>query len=406
MHPAYLFLSLFSLIYIATGVGLFLRSKTAIISARSAILLWIFHASNCVETIFMLFLIYPAALKLGPSEEKTLWLINAVIGVSHYGVFFPYILRAYRLRLIFSLEESLENYLFSDNYTRTTQKWLIKAFFLLILPVVLIYSLITLLIYSNVISTITNPYAAGFESSPYICIVIFVRFLEHLSLVLSSFSIRHIEDDFKMSAELGFVAFVGFLTPLGSLIVNVDNQLYWIYIVKNLLMLSASSIYPVVLSFFRSVHYQILTVEMLESLDLLILHPKALDYFELFLRCFEQQGIQEEICNPFGYLDLVMHIDCFFETKKRRLKEKIVKMAEKMQILVRESGEDEEMEKIRSSAMGELKRNYFGCFQSSKYMQILKKQAFRHQLYQIKLNYSSLNRPGDKLWFKSEDWPI
>ena len=141
-------------------------------------------------------------------------------------MYFPYLLRAYRLYLVFGLEENFEDYTYSKNYERTTQKWLLKVLFFLTLPVIIVYSFITILVYTNVIGVIYNPDTDSISDSPYVMIIIFLRFSEHLGLIIANYATSGVIDDFNMSTELTVVTVIYFLTPSLSLFVHINKQYY------------------------------------------------------------------------------------------------------------------------------------------------------------------------------------
>lgn len=408
MIDVYVYLSLICAFYFTCVCFLAKRSDSAVISARSHKLLFVFCFGNFAETCFIFFNIYSDAFGITDKHDKELWLINAGIGISHFIVYFPYILRAYRIYLIFALEENFEDYIKSENYLRTTQTWLLKALFYLFLPVILFYSAITLLSILNDIKTTDDPVSPLAPRSIYICIIIFFRFLEQLSLIFANYKIRWVLNDFNMAHELTLVTMVYISTPALSFFINFHKDLYWFYILRNFILLLITVIFPVILSYFNIIEYELLTADMLGSFDMLMLHNKTLSAFIDYLKNCEILSIQEFNNKGYNSIDLLLSIECWIECPNEALKRKIIK---KIQYCVdgfeRNGIEDlEYFDKIRKYLVGVLKNQYFNGFLNSPQMKILRREACRHEMYQIKVNYTSLQRPGEKINFVNHDWPL
>ena len=208
MKEVFIWLIVFCGIYLVSGLLLYNQSNTTVISARSQLLLYTFHIAVWIESIFLIIIIYSNSLNLTNDDDKKFWIINSIVGISHFVVYFPYLLRAYRLYLVFGLEENFEDYTYSKNYERTTQKWLLKVLFFLTLPVIIVYSFITILVYTNVIGVIYNPDTDSISDSPYVMIIIFLRFSEHLGLIIANYATSGVIDDFNMSTELTVVTVI------------------------------------------------------------------------------------------------------------------------------------------------------------------------------------------------------
>ena len=193
-------------IYGISGILLGMRSQTAIISARSNRLLFVILLGNWLETSFMIMNIFSDSLNLNNKQDHELWLITMGVGISHFILYFPYLLRAYRICLIFSMEENLENYVDSIMYHRTTQSWLLRCHILLCMPIVSFYLIVTSLVYTNSIQIIYNPASPDATTSIYTCIIIFFRFSEHLGLIIANYLTRWAINDFNMTRELSLVA--------------------------------------------------------------------------------------------------------------------------------------------------------------------------------------------------------
>ena len=402
MNEVYIWIPLLCSIFIISGVFLYLRSNTAIVSARSHILLYAFHIGIWIESIFIVLIIYSDQLSLEASEK--IWIINSIVGISHFLGYFPYLLRAYRLYLVFILEGEIENYTFSKNYERTRQKWLLKALIVMLIPVIFVYIIIAVLIPFDIIGTVYNPDSD--TDSTYTLIIIFIRFLEHFFLILANYFIRNVIDDFQMNVELTIVTIIYYITPLSSFYVYIFKELYWLYIARNLCLLGVTSVWPIYLSYKKSMNYQLLTVDMLASLDLILLHPNGMQAFQDFC---ENMGMQYANNQASLCLELFFSIECWEDSKDPRIRQIIYEKIESCETIQSNCGDLSESEyfyKIKKNSLEHLKQYYFNNFLTSQFMLDLRKKAYRHELYQIKLNNSSLQRSGEKLNFVNCDWPV
>jgi hypothetical protein len=309
MNNALIYVSVFSVVFAISGIFVLLRSNTAVISARSASLLYAFHLGNWLESVFIILIIFRSELQLDHSEN-IYWFTHLGAGVSHFLVFLPYLLRAYRLYLIFVLETGFDDFCESPLYYRTTQRWLVQVLVLSTAGIFLVYAIFTVLFMTGVVENLLGVDSALISESPYVWILVFLRFLEQLSLILTCNAIKDVENDFNMVSELTLVTIFYTLTPFSALFWHVHQEYLWIFLVRNLLLLCISSIYPVFLSFTQSTSFQMLSIENLYSLELLLLHPEGLSAFENFLKTFKPLTIQEEGDEGSLLLNFLMLIEC------------------------------------------------------------------------------------------------
>ena len=106
---------------------------------------------------------------------------------------------------------------------------------------------------------------------------------------------------------------------------------------------------------------------------------------------------------------MLLSIECWLENKSEILKETILRNVEYCSVEdydIHELGDILYFEKVREKLITIFKERYFNSFLKSKYMIILKKIAYRHELYQVKINNSSLVVSGEKINFMNHDWPL
>ncbi|OMJ89489.1 hypothetical protein SteCoe_8392 [Stentor coeruleus] len=408
MQSVFVWIIVLSFIYLISGIFLVLRSHTAIIAARSQILLYVFLIGNVCESLSTLVLMYAEDLNITGNHNNGLWFITCIIIISHMLVYLPYALRSYRMYLIFGLEENFDNPMNWVFYNRTTQKWLLKALAVIVAPISMALLIITVLVISESIKIYYNTDSNSVDNNFFQGTIIFVRFAEQLILIFFNYCNRNIPDDFNMTYELTAATIIYFITPLLSIAVELHRLFYWMNITRNLLLLIVTVIKPIIMSYVNSMYYQLLTADMLTSLDLVLLHPNSLQLFEDFLKGCDVLSIQEYRTSGVNYLELILYVECWIENQSLELQKKIYKYIDLCNLPNNSDGLDTEeyFPAMKNRALEYLRDYYFTKFANSRYMIKLQKEAFRHELYQIKLNNSSLLRQGSKINFVNHDWPL
>lgn len=398
MNDALIALGALSVVYVISGIFLLLRSNTAVISARSTSLIYAFHLGNWLESGFMVLIIFKAEFGLDTYEE-TYWLSHVGAGISHFLVYLPYVLRAYRIYLIFVLECGIDDFSDMPLYYRTTQRWLVQALAFALAAVLLVYGVFTVFMVTGVVRRFYDVDSGFTSESPFIWILIFVRFLEHLLLILAAYIVRNVEDDFSMLTELIIVTIFYFLTPLSTLFHYKHEEYLWLFIVRNLLLLLISSIYPVFLSYTKSCEYQMLSVENLYSLELLLLHPLGVTAFESYLKSFNPTSIQETRSQGPEQFELLMLINCWLFSNNPKFFDQFFKFQDLLQFdnSFDLENSSEFLQKQKDSILSSLEKTYFNGFTRSQFMRDLRKIVFRHEMLQLRLMQTSMIKKGEKL---------
>ena len=273
--------SIFGSIYLAIGVFLIFRRNDPNVSKNSPWLLNISHWSNCFELILVL----PTATEIVTNEENfEYWwqLRDSGILICHFLIFFSYLLRGYRLYTIFKISFIND---FSEHLYKTSQKWLIQFLLLLLFPFIMLAAIIIFLPEVGAyfpISESGNSYETRMAAS---CIYITLTFIEQLVLISLVYWLRLIDDKYNMNNELVWITCFWFISPLFSTFIN-SNRRVWLtsIVIRNLLLMIRSSLIPIIKSFKNSKFEEPLTLDMLNSLEIILENIKTLKHFEKFLK--------------------------------------------------------------------------------------------------------------------------
>ena len=273
-------------LYLMIDLLIYVRSKSVYIVRRSP---WLIHLSlwgNLLEVISILPLM-PYAIDSVYLPPLLLSLRDCGIILGHCLFFFPYILRSYRLYIVFNLEKNWDKdgATFTRRIPRTRQCWQIKILiFLLILPVLMCT---LLLVYQSVQDyfPFTSKNTGKTDTDIATGIYIAVTFLEQLILIVLSFMLRHIEDQYKMSNELIWVCLIWSISPIFSTFIETDKIVWFSScLLRNFLVLIRSDVVPLVLSLKQTPFAEALTVDMLNSLEIILETETTLEFFERFLK--------------------------------------------------------------------------------------------------------------------------
>ena len=330
----WILLTVVSFIYLSTDFLIFLRSKHIQITRRSP---WLMHLSlygNLIELISISTLI--PFLNQSPLKDSTLIFLRdcgSVLG--HYMFFVPYILRAYRINLVFNLEHNWESSgaIFKTQINRTRQIWLLKFFALLmVLPLTLC---IAIFFYNPLekIFPITTNKKASMNSEYATGVYVFVCFLEQVLIIFMTNLIRNVDNQFDMKSELVSVCLLWSISPIFSTFVDIDRILWFIACaIRNLLVFLRSDLYCVFVSFRESSFEGALTIEMLNSMEIILENERALEYFERFLRNQPNFGEKD---SGYALLGHYKELECRLHVRSFELSVTEVEMTSKYSVLNR-----------------------------------------------------------------------
>ena len=128
------------LIYGVTLVILITRYKSPYILRRSPIMLCISLIGNFFQSLIYLSQLMELSKDFDKSSENQCFMLYRIRQSGnlffHYLMFFPSILRAYRLHLIFKVDQTweIQNFSFTKYTYRTKQIWMIWALILMMIP--------------------------------------------------------------------------------------------------------------------------------------------------------------------------------------------------------------------------------------------------------------------------------
>ena len=300
---------LISSLYILIDILLFLKSNHKQVSKRSP---WLLHASlwgNLIELISASSLI--KIINVTQPEGFTLvFLRDCGILLGHYMFYIPYILRSYRVFLVFNIEHDWESSgkVFEKTLHRTRQIWLLKLF-LLILLIPISLSLV-LFLYSPFrdIFPITSSNTTSSREIYASMIYIFICFLEQALMIFITYKIRNAEEKFNMKSELIMICAIWSLSSIFSAFVGRDRTIWFIgCAIRNFLSFLRTHVLCVVAAFRSTPFEEGLTVEMLNSLEIILENERTLEYFEKFLRKQENYRAKD---SGYTLLGLYKELEC------------------------------------------------------------------------------------------------
>ena len=264
-----------ALVYVVVGALLVCRRHRREISSRSPWMLTIAHCAILLD----LLLLYQEAWKfrVTSSNYHSYYLITSM--TCHYLYYFPYLLRCYRLKFVFTLDSTWDNTYFKANIRRSTQNWLLCVLLVLMLPVLGVAVLIA--VYPEDVNVVPAN-TSGSGEVRAMAIYELVCFVEEVLFVLAVFQLRHVQDHFSMTKELTIVCSIWLCNSVFS---RYSKQQWWVYecIGRNWALMLVSSLWPVYNSFKSQGFTEPITTEVAHSLKLVLQNQFTLTCFERFL---------------------------------------------------------------------------------------------------------------------------
>lgn len=369
--------------YTLTSGLLFHRSQHRYVISRSPNILQIGHWANLVEIFSVLIILYYL-----PQPDSIIWALESLMDTSHCLMVFCYLVRAYRLNFVFKLDLSkdVDSSKFYNLKYRVTQRWAIKFVFALTSPIILICTIIYLLIYISESSfgIIEN----GERSNILFMVDIFIAFSLQLSMIVMMNKIRVVVNEYQMLKEMLIVTILLSFTPLYSIFIHVLDK-EWLYssIARNYLLVFTSSVFPIIMSYTQKEKLEIITLDMLESFELVLQNQESLNTFEKFLKNYEKgEGLQYlEI-----YLSCECCIDLFTEDLANTIKQKLLISS----IFINAVEINKELHhtdicKILESVKETLELDYFIPFKVSQEFKQLRSSVYRHEIFGNRLSQTS-----------------
>jgi len=127
----------------------------------------------------------------------------------------------------------------------------------------------------------------------------------------------------------------------------------------------------------------------------------------MFLKSYNPVSITEITDGPLR-LDLLLVIDCWLLSNEGKYIEKIKEKIDLIGLQNYVEGDlgIENLCKLKNFILKTLEQRYFGPFMKSMLMENLRKEVFRHELLQIRIDQTSLQRPGEKIRFECRELPL
>lgn len=379
--------SVLTLIYLGFSILLFLRSNHKCIISRSPTILQVAHWCNYIELVFSLVILNTSELSLTNKSQLVYWLIETMMIVPHYLMVYSYLVRGYRLYLVFNLGAALDSSYFYRNRHRISQRSTILLLCKLIAPVFLFCLIIVLMLSFNDNSIkLYNKNTNGERTQVHYMVSSLFSFFLEISLLIMTDFIKVLDDEYQMTKEIVAVAIVLNATPVISLFAHLYTDWAYAYVVINLLLMLITSVTPVVLSYTQQTTYQILSVELLSSLELVLQQKITLNAFEEFLK--ESGGD--------GHLEIYLGCDCFQELKNKEIGEKTIEKAEKLAISpaffdIKKVDLDDEnsLNPLMNYCYKILNQDFFPMFSSSRQYKKLEKVINRQEIFENRIAESS-----------------
>lgn len=369
--------------YSVVSVLLFVRSQHRYVVSRSPNILQIGHWANFSELISVLLIIF-----FTPQPDYTLWAYEGFMSTSHFLMVLCYILRAYRLKLVFKIDALNDNEgcEFSQMMHRVTQRWAVKIIVLATLPLVCTSFIIYIIIYitGNSFGIIVD----GERSTILFMVDTFFTFSMQLTMIFMMNSIKSVVNEYQMLKEMLLVTILLSFTSLYTIFVHVIS-VDWLFssVARNYLLMLTSSVFPIVMSYTKKGKLEIITLEMLESLELVLLNQESLNNFENFLTKYENgEGI--------AYLELYLSCECCLDTYSQELAEVIrVKIIENSvainSVNVIKGIREKDIGKILEAIKETLELDYFMPFKGSAEFKQLQRTVIRQEILNNRLSQTS-----------------
>ncbi|OMJ72969.1 hypothetical protein SteCoe_28452 [Stentor coeruleus] len=285
MQFFWVLVSIIGSIYLIVDILVVIKRKNLHITRRSP---WLLHISLWGNFLEVLSISSLVDFIIQTPDVNIFWskLRDCGVILGHCAFIIPYILRAYRISIVFNLEKDWNKSgdIFERKIHRTRQIWLIKLFvMIMIIPLLLC---VFILVYDPVryFMPLTGS-KSGLDEQLATAIYIFICFVEQLLLIFLTYYLKNIEDQYNMINELIWICAIWSISPIFSTFINIDRKAWYsACLLRNLLIFARSYLILLIFSFRPITFSASLTVDMLNSLEIILENEKTLEFFEKFLR--------------------------------------------------------------------------------------------------------------------------
>ena len=375
-----------SVVYIPIGILLLVYSSRKVIRNRSPLLVSIAHWSNFLESSFLLLSLYMYFSKsLRNYYFDTFY--QVVVIIVHYSYFIAYMLRCYRVYFIFNLDYRWdeEDGYFKRNLHRAGQKWLVKIFLICLWPVIIIATLRIAI--QGTEEYFPSSYYEGEDKVSQLSegIYLFIMFIEELGFIFAVYKLRKVHDDFKMSIELTIVCILWVLTGIFSIFTET-----WIWrlevVIRNHIIMLISSLYPLIKTMQPESFEEIITLEMLQSLELVLQSSITLDAFEKALK-----NSNDKYRKGSETLQLWLKCEYYRHFKTEEVEKDIIKSALNLEL------NSKYPSTIQIEVFQLLNSKFFPLFKKSDEYEELLHDITRQQIYTHRIMQTSLGGDGAEI---------
>ena len=387
MYYFWIAFALITIIYSVISCILHFRSSYRCIASRSPLLLQITHWMNYLVIVSTLMIIYSDYLNF-PKSKLISWTYESCYNFTNCVMVFTYLIRAYRLYLVFNLDKSKDSdtsYSLTSKY-KMSQRWALKLLLILSLPLfMVIFGIWLYILFTN---KDFGLFVDGKRSNYLAMSDILITFILQISMILMIKKIAHVTNEYQMFKEMFTVTFLLFFTPFFSLFIRFYSiQWLYIYVARNALLMGISSFAPLIMSYIQQDRFGIVSADMLKSLDLVLQHKISYDFFEDYLKRIESG-------RAIIYLDLYVSCQCYFDKPELYLEKYIFDQVKPLEIPELDTcAETKKMQRaliIFTHCKEILENDYFESFKSSKEYDNLRGFLYRQELLNYRISQTSL----------------
>lgn len=392
MQIFWVLVSIIGGIYLLSDIVVILKRKNLHITRRSP---WLLHISLWGNFLEVLSISSLVDFIISTPDVNILWtkLRDCGIIIGHCAFFIPYILRAYRISIVFNLDKDWNKSgdIFERRIHRTRQMWLVKLFLIImVIPLVLC---ILILVYDPVRYFIPlTGNSSSVDEQLATAIYIFICFVEQLLLIFLTYHLKNIEDQYNMINELIWICAIWSISPIFSTFITIDRKAWYsACLLRNLLIFIRSYLVLLIFSFRPVTFSASLTVDMLNSLEIILENEKTLEFFEKFLR---NQIDAHRTNSGYSLLCLYKEIECRIHSQNElNLSYMEVEMTNysMLNTLVKidEHTTPENLQKSKSVVLKTLNEKYYKHFLKSDECSQLRKMIHKEELIAFRVTQTS-----------------
>lgn len=274
------------IMFVTVWIMLIYRRKSKIIKVRCLVLTQISMWAGFSENIIVI-IVLSNYLERNETSYFGFISVSCAHFIVHYLYFLPFLLRSYRMHLIFKLDNDWneQDFAFKKKMSRTKEKYLFRMLIAISTPIV-VTAICSIAIGGNIDYIVSNPMDSDdldvYKQISY-SIAMFITFLEQFFCILSVYALRNINDDFCMKKELILVSAAWIITSPNNTFGIYSIYAYQI-LIRNTIVFFICSVFPLWKSF-KSQPLEIpITEDILNYFPLLLKCEITLNAFEEFLK--------------------------------------------------------------------------------------------------------------------------